>query len=180
MRTMTAAQKGQFWRTFRNACLALGLQGKDEQAEYRHGVMRECCGKEHLNDLNTTTDFEAVMQRLAADAGDYEDALRFAGGDDRRMARMVDDCARQVFELSGRSDGDRLAYVRSILAQSGLIHNATTVNVFWWLDYPDTTLGRIFQMLDTHRRRLVWRRRRETGIDIRIAYSFGTSYKEAM
>ena len=35
-RTISAAQKGQFWRVFRDACFALGLQGKIEQSEYRH------------------------------------------------------------------------------------------------------------------------------------------------
>ena len=47
-----------------------------------------------------------LVARLAADAGDYEDASRYAGGDDRRMAHMVDDCARQVFELSGKAESD--------------------------------------------------------------------------
>ena len=37
----------------------------------------------------------------------------------------------------------------------------------------------LFEVLRlSHRRRLIWRRRRETGNDIRLAYSFGTSYKE--
>ena len=37
----------------------------------------------------------------------------------------------------------------------------------------------LFEVLRlSHRRRLIWRRRRETGTEIRLAYSFGTSYKE--
>ena len=180
MRTMTAAQKGQFWRTFRDACLVLGLQDKDEQAAYRHSVMRECCGKEHLNDLNTTTDYEAVMQRLAADAGDWARAASFMAGNARRIGAMVADCARQVFELTGIATGDAAGYAQGILRQSGLERAGAFAGEAWFMDYPEATPAKVFQMLDSHRRRLIRQKRQETGADLRLAYAFGTSYKEAM
>ena len=173
---MTPKQIRQFWPAFARACDALGLTTSADKSAYRSRIMMEEASANHLAEVSNTHGYEALMARLAADAGDYEDATRYAGGDDRRMAHMVDDCARQVFELSGKAESDRLAYIRSILEQSGLVRRATTVNIFWWLDYPDTTPERIFQMLDTHRRRLLHRRSAATGTRLPIRYCFGRRY----
>ena len=173
---MTTKQMRQFWPAFARACDALSLTTSDEKNAYRSRIMMEEASASHLAEVSNTHGYEALMARLAADAGDYEDASRYAGGDDRRMAHMVDDCARQVFELSGKAESDRLAYIRSILEQSGLVRQTSIVNAFWWLDYPDTTLDRIFQMLDTHRRRLLHRRLAVTGQRLPIRYVFGRRY----
>ena len=173
---MTPKQMRQFWPAFARACDALGLSTSADKSAYRSRIMMEEASASHLAEVSNTHGYEALMARLAADAGDYEDATRYAGGDDRRMAKMVDDCARQVFELSGKSGSDRLAYVRSILEQSGLVRQTAIVNVFWWLDYPDTTLDRIFRMLDTHRRRLLHRLSAATGTRLPIRYCFGRRY----
>ena len=173
---MTPKQMRQFWPAFARACDALGLTTSDDKSAYRRRIMMEEASANHLAEVSNTHGYEALMARLAADAGDYEDASRYAGGDDRRMAYMVDDCARQVFELSGKTESERLAYIRAILEQSGLVRQTAIVNVFWWLDYPDTTLDRIFRMLDTHRRRLLHRRSAATGTRLPIRYCFGRRY----
>ena len=173
---MTTKQMRPFWPAFARACDALGLTTSADKSAYRSRIMMEEASASHLAEVSNTHGYEALMARLAADAGDYEDASRYAGGDDRRMAHMVDDCARQVFELSGKAESDRLAYIRSILEQSGLVRQTSIVNAFWWLDYPDTTLDRIFQMLDTHRRRLLHRRSAITGQRLPIRYVFGRRY----
>lgn len=173
---MTPKQMRQFWSAFARACDALGLSTSADKSAYRSRIMMEEASASHLAEVSNTHGYEALMARLAADAGDYEDATRYAGGDDRRMAKMVDDCARQVFELSGKSGSDRLDYIRSILEQSGLVRRSTSLTAFWWLDYPDTTPERIFQMLDTHRRRLLHRRSAATGTRLSIRYCFGRRY----
>ena len=173
---MTPKQMRQFWSAFARACDALGLSTSADKSAYRSRIMMEEASASHLAEVSNTHGYEALMARLAADAGDYEDASRYAGGDDRRMAHMVDDCARQVFELSGKSGSDRLAYIRAILEQSGLVRCSTALNAFWWLDYPDTTPERIFQILDTHRRRLLHRRSAATGTRLPIRYVFGRRY----
>ena len=173
---MTPKQMRQFWPAFARACDALGLTTSADKSAYRSRIMMEEASANHLAEVSNTHGYEALMARLAADAGDYEDATRYAGGDDRRMAHMVDDCARQVFELSGKAGSDRISYVRAILEQSGLIRQTAVVNAFWWLDYPDTTLDRIFHMLDTHRRRLLHRRSVATGTRLPIRYCFGQKY----
>ena len=173
---MTPKQMRQFWPAFARACDAIGLIASADKDAYRSRIMMEEASANHLAEVYNTHGYEALMARLAADAGDYEGATRYAGGGDRRMAYMVDDCARQVFELSGKAESDRLTYIRSILEQSGLVRQTAVVNAFWWLDYPDTTPERIFQMLDTHRRRLLRRRSAATGIRLPIRYCFGRRY----
>lgn len=174
---MTDKQKRAFWGQFAAACRNLDITSEDKEA-YRHAVLEEAAGVRHLSEVNSTTGFEAVMQRLAADAGDWARAASFTIGNTRRIAAMVEDCARQVFELTGNANGDAASYARGILQRAGLKRAGALDGNAWYLDYSEATPVKIFQMLDSHRRLLIWRRRRETGTHIRLAYSFGTSYKE--
>ena len=174
---MTDKQKRAFWGQFSAACRNLGITSEDKES-YRHTVLEEAAGVRHLSEVNSTTGFEAVMQRLAADAGDWARAASFTIGSTRRIAAMVEDCARQVFELTGNTNGDAVSYAKGILQRAGLKRAGAAADKAWYLDYSEATPVKIFQMLDSHRRRLIWRRRRETGTHIRLAYSFGTSYKE--
>ena len=155
-RTISAAQKGQFWRVFRDACFALGLQGKIEQSEYRHKLLKECCGKEHLNDLNTTTDYEAVMHRLSIDAGDFARAAKYAVADTHRVAMLVKIECCQILQLKGADEGAAFDYLagllqRSRLADSGHNSDART----YWLDVPPGNVSKLLAILDTYRRKLV-------------------------
>lgn len=174
---MTDKQKRAFWGQFAAACSNLGITSEEKES-YRHAVLEEAAGVRHLSEVNSTTGFEAVMLRLAADAGDWSRASSFAIGNTRRIAAMVEDCARQVFELTGNANGDAASYAQGILQRAGLKRDGASACKAWYLDYAEVTPVKIFQMIDSHRRRLIWRRRRETGNDIRLAYSFGTSYKE--
>ncbi len=172
---MTAKQMKTFWPAFNSACRELGLVDKSAREEYRHAVMWETAHARHLSEVTATTGFEAVMTRLHADAGDIEAASRMAIGDERRLAAMIDDCARQVFELSGK-EGDRVAYARAILKQSG-VEAEPRHRSDWWMDYPEDAYMRVFYSLDTHRRRLIRRRMASTGARLTIRYSYGRTWK---
>lgn len=174
-RSITDKQKRAFWGLLAAACRNLGITS-DEKDAYRHAVLEEAAGVRHLSDVNSTTGFEAIMLRLAADAGDRARASSFTIGNTRRIAAMVEDCARQVFELTGNTNGDSASYAQGILQRAGLKRSGAFAA--WYLDYAEATPVKLFQMLDSHRRRLIWRRRRETGTEIRLSYSFGTSYME--
>ena len=176
-RLITPKQKRAFWGQFAAACRNLGITSEEKES-YRHAVLEEAAGVRHLSEVNSTTGFEAVMQRLAADAGDWARAASFTIGNTRRIAAMVEDCARQVFELTGNANGDAVSYAKGILQRAGLKRTEALDGKAWYLDYAEATPVKIFQMLDSHRRRQIWRRRRETGTHIRLAYSFGTSYTE--
>ena len=174
---MTDKQKRAFWGQFAAACSNLGITSEEKES-YRDAVPEEAACARHLSEVNSTTGFEAVMLRLAADAGDWARASSFTIGNTRRIAAMVEDCARQVFELTGNANGDAASYAQGILQRAGLKRAGAAAGKAWYLDYSEATPVKIFQMLDSHRRRLIWRRRRETGTHIRLAYTFGTSFKE--
>lgn len=174
---MTNKQIRLFFSELRKACSALGIEGKAQRDEYRRRIMWEECHAEHLKDMNGTLDFEHLMLRMASDASDFETASKFSTGESRRIGAMIDDCARQVFELSGYA-GDvnaRLAYILSILAQSGC-RTIRPKSSVWWMDLGEDKPMRVFSILDTHRRRLI-RRRNENGEKLTIRYQFGRSYK---
>lgn len=174
---MTDKQTKLFWVQFTAACRNLGIEEPD-RAVYRHAVLEEEAHVQHLAEVNTTDGFEQVMQRLAADAGDWERASRYMAGNARRIGAMVNDCARQVSELASHGQFDPIEYARGVLSQSGLERANLIDGESWYMDYPETTPFKVFQILDSYRRRLIWRRRRDSGKAIRLAYSFGTVYED--
>lgn len=174
---MTEKQKRAFWLQFAAACRNLGIPTEDRD-DYRKAVILEEAKANHLAEVNNTDGFEAVMQRLAADAGEWDRAASFTAGNARRIGAMVNDCARQVCELACNGQANATAYARGVLDQSGLKRAGVIDGDAWYMDYPEATSFKVFQILDSHRRRLLWRKRRETGVKIRLSYSFGTSYKE--
>jgi hypothetical protein len=166
---LTPSQVRAFWMQFASTCGTLGIHGNDEKEVYRKSVMREECGKDSMKLLNRTTDFEKIMVRLAEDAGDYVNAVRFAvGGDEKRTAWLIEQCARQIMEINKATHnapdwGDALDYVMNILHNSGIMPKATGAGD-WWMDVPATLARKVLAMLDTHRRRLL--RKAETGVGL--------------
>ena len=171
---MTKKQIKMFWPKFVAACRELGLKTEAEREEYRDQVLWDEAKSRHLHEVTPTDGFERVMTRLAADSGDLAFASRMAIGSDRRMAALIDDCARQVFELDGRQ-GDRIAYARAILKQSGVESDPRHASD-WWLDYPEETYTRVFFILDTYRRRLVHRRQTLTRERVPVRYHYGRTW----
>ncbi len=161
---MTKAQLKPYWRAVGRAASALGIVGHDAVEEYRHKVMMEEVGAEHARDVDPADGFDRVMYRLAVDAGDWGAASRFATGEERRMAHLVEQCARQVIELKAcegetASDaGTAGDYVVGVLRQAGFLVSQTPAGD-WWADISATQAFQVFRMLDTHRRRMLKRLR---------------------
>jgi len=155
--TISPRQRAAFWQAHHAACVNLGISTAIEREDYRKRVMREETGKEHLGDLDRTGDFDKVMKRFTADAGDYETACRFAIGDDARKAAIIRICAQQVLQLKGDEGGweDSLNYLAGIIEQAKIPCGRNTVDSTFWMDVSPTSLLSLFQMLDTHRRRLL-------------------------
>lgn len=149
---MTKNQIRTFWPAFAAACREQGLSGAVEKDAYRRRVMMEEANAEHLADVSEGVGYERVMARIKADAGDLVGAVEYATAGDRRLVAMVEDCARQVLELSAAACTPT-AYIEGILAQSGLDPYAET-SPRALLDYPEPTLRKLFIMLDTRRRSL--------------------------
>lgn len=151
-KTLTKAQISAYWRAASAAARNIG----ESVDGYRKKVMLEECGLRSMKDLNRTTDFDKVMARFLADAGDYQEASKFAVGDSLRMAVLIRICCAQVMQLLGTTPGSSQAveYLAGIIRQAHLDCGYDTA---FWMDCPPDSLTALFAMLDTHRRRLLRR-----------------------
>lgn len=164
---LTPKQKSVFWRAFTAAKWA--VQPPDADA-WRHQILMEETGKMSLLDIDRRGEFEAVMRRLWSEAGNWEEAARYTIGDERRAAFMIKVCAAQVLQLmaAGGAASRRAttsapapsapspaAYLAGVLRQSRLVSSAVAERDDFWMDIPLVNALKVFQMLDTHRRRLI-------------------------
>ena len=173
---ITSKQRFAFFRALSAACQNLGLNTQEERDAYRKQVMREECKKEHLALLNRTTDYDRCMTRFAQDAGDWQTASKFASGDAYRLAVMIRICCQQVMQLKGYPDGSDAAtnYLRGILERSQIACGTYVDGSSFWMDVSKDSLLTVFQILDTHRRRLLagyQSMRGMKGFDPKIVYA---------
>lgn len=154
---LTPAQRSAFFRALSAASIEFGHDTPAAREAYRREVMREETGKEHLAQLSRTKDFDACMRRFAADAGDYEAASRFAIADDARKAALVRICCAQVMQLKGCTAGTTEAadYLSGIVEQARVPCGRDIHDSSFWMDCAPGSLLTLFQILDTHRRRLL-------------------------
>ena len=154
---LTPAQRSAFFRALSAASIELGHDTPAAREAYRREVMRAETGKEHLAQLSRTKDFDACMRRFAADAGDYEAASRFAIADDARKAALVRICCAQVMQLKGCTAGTTEAadYLAGIVEQARVPCGRDARDSSFWMDCAPGSLQTLFQILDTHRRRLL-------------------------
>lgn len=120
---------------------------RQERDVARRGVMFRACGRISLKDVNPTGDFDRLMYVVASLAGDYQAMAYWVNAGERRTAHLIGECARQIGELAGVPKG--WEYCRAVFAQAGLPTS--------WMDIPDGLLFATFEMLDTHRRRVLRR-----------------------
>lgn len=152
---LTSAQKALYWRMLKKACDALGIFSQDEREEYRKRVMRESTGKEHLELLSRTGDFDAVLRRFSADAGDFEKTGHFAIADERRMGYLIKVCCLQLMQLKAIPEADARRYLGGVLDQCRIANGTRTDDNSYWLDVPFGQAHKVFMMLDKHRQRLL-------------------------
>ena len=154
---LTSAQHSAFFRALQAASIELGHSTPEEREAYRKQVMREETGKEHLAQLSRTKDFDACMRRFAADAGDFETASRFAIADDARKAAILRICCAQVLQLKGCVAGTTAAadYLAGIVEQARVPCGRDVRDSSFWMDCASGNILTLFQILDTHRRRLL-------------------------
>ena len=114
---------------------------------------------------------EGGMGRILSDCGDYEGACKYINGDERRLVRMIEACADQLMQIMGGFDESADKYIIGICKQAGypVYCNGPT----YLMDIAATQLFAVFQMLDTHRRRLIKKEEHYTG---RLAFDVGASY----
>ena len=156
-RLITPKQKAAYWAAFQSACFNMGISEREEKDLYRHRAMQEACGKSSINELNTTHDFEAVMHRFYVDAGDFEQASKYAVADAHRMAMLIKIECCQIMQLTGTSEAEAQRYLGGVLDQSRIANGRHTDTGTYWLDVAPARLTSLLAILDTHRRRLLRR-----------------------
>lgn len=171
---LTARQRAAFWEAHRAACVNLELSTREEREAYRKLVMREECGRLHLSELNRTDDFDRVMARFAKDAGDWQEASRFAVADEARQAALIRICLAQVMQLKGCPAGSVAGaeYLAGIVEQARIPCGRDVRDSSFWLDVAPGSLLVLFQILDTHRRRML----RQLASDAPLGFDAGAVY----
>jgi hypothetical protein len=146
---LTPGQIAKFWRLWARAEAEVlpASATRAERDAIRHSTILGATGKTSLKLVGRTDEFERLMLATAQMAGDYQEASYWCVGEERRLAHMVAECARQIGEIAGVPHG--WEYCRATLHQAGLPES--------WQDLPSSLLGATFAMIDTHRRRLLTR-----------------------
>jgi hypothetical protein len=126
---------------------------RQERDVARRGVMFRACGRITLKDVNPTGDFDRLMFAVASLAGDYDGMGYWGNAAERRTAHLIGECARQIGEIVGDPKG--WEYCQKVFVQAGLPAS--------WMDIPDGLLFATFEMMDTHRRRMLKRDHGWTG-----------------
>ena len=152
---LTERQQAMFWAVFNKACAAQGLFTTADKAEYRHRILEEETGVVSLLSLSRTTDFDRVMFRVACDAGDFEQAANFSVSDARRMGHLIKVCCLQLMQLKGGDEAEARQYLGGLLDQARVPNGTRTDDNSYWMDCTLDQSHKVFQTLDTHRRRLL-------------------------
>lgn len=152
---LSRAQLAAFWRAVGAVARERGFSAAEKE-EYRKQVILEETGKESLKDVGRTYEFERVLARVWADAGDFRKASWYTGGDEKRVLYNIKVCAAQIMQLKGGWGTQGASeYVAGVLRQSGMCQDVHLKGVDVLFDLPPLNALRVFQMLDTHRRRLL-------------------------
>lgn len=162
---MTDKQRIAFFRLFSRACARQGVAPGEREA-WRHALIREAVPTSggSLRAVGTGADCDRLMAAVARLAEDHCAAMRWGTAEGRRLAAMAQAAARQCFEiaqaipaLAERCAPGPVAYLRGAMAQASWRDALHAEDGEWWLDLDAVRLGKLFQMLDTHRRRLLRR-----------------------
>ena len=160
---MTDKQRVAFFKVFQQACDRQCIPPGEREA-WRHEIVREACGVPSLKAVDSGSAFDKLMAHVSRLAEDHGEAIRWGTAEGRRLAAMAQACARQCFEiaqaipsLAERCPPDPVDYLRGVMAQAGWRDALHAEDGEWWLDLDLVRLQKLFQMLDTHRRRLLRR-----------------------
>ena len=167
---LTRAQISLYWKTFSAACAELGLRSRAERENYRKKTMLEAAGKVSLKDLNRTSDFDAVLARFFADAGDYQRAAEASVQDAKRLGFLIKVICCQLMQLTGGGQQSAWSYLGGVLDQAKISHGRNLDNGGYWLDLSFREAHSVFSMLDTHRRRLLRRWRGNSSFSPHLRY----------
>jgi len=136
----------KFWRLFADAAsenLPSNATTKDKDA-YRHRLIQEVTGQPSLKNV-TTCEFERLMQRLAAETENYDARVYWQTCQERKYVYLIGIMLSQISSIT--RDSHTWSYIKGVLRQAHWPED--------WRDISADMDRSVFQMLDTHRRRLL-------------------------
>ncbi len=142
MSAITISQQKRFWCAFSAACTNLGLSTRDEKEAYRKRILKDEGGVLHLGDLSRTEGYDKVMGRLAMDAGNYEEAVKFADSTAYRLLVVLEAKAKSAVGSSWEP------YVQGIMARSGIGASRSSLK-----DLTEPEIRGLIAIVDTYLRR---------------------------
>lgn len=150
----TIKQRAQFFRLWAKAradvCEQYGLVCRisSEERQARHRWIREKTGStENINAVRPGNEFSRLMLETAMAACDFREAAYWEMDVAKRWRWFMRHLVRQIGEITRRPAA--WEYVQGIFGHLGLPAS--------WEDIPTQELEKVWQMLDTHRRRLLKR-----------------------
>jgi hypothetical protein len=152
----SSAQMPPSWRLFARAWIRhatrADIRPSDTAAKeaWRRELLFQHAGVTSTKALNQDT-FESVMLALASEADDTKQIGYWTSCIERRYRHLIKESLQECSRLNPDTVYDWF-YVRDVYAQSQQL----PVSIF---EAPAPTLKKVFQMLDTHRRRLDRHRR---------------------
>jgi hypothetical protein len=150
----TSKQRNQFFALWGKAkaevCERYDLCAlvKDQEREARHRWVLECTKRtEDINAVRPGNEFSRLMLQTAMAAGDYREAAYWEMDVSKRWKFFMEQLLRQLGEITRQARA--WEYVQGIFAHMRLPTR--------WQDIPEGELEKVWQMLDSHRRRLLKR-----------------------
>ena len=153
---MTDKQRIAFFKVFQQAAERQSIPPGEREA-WRHEIVREACGVPSLKAVGSGADFDRLMAHVSRLAESHGEAMRWGTAEGRRLAAMAQAAARPIPALAEQWAPGAIPYLRGVMAQAGWRDALHAEDGEWWLDLDLPRLQKLFQMLDTHRRRLLRR-----------------------
>ncbi len=144
---LSPAQTSKFWPLFAEACrenLPLGCD-KETKDAFRRKLIFDSTGESSLTKVLPGRQFERLMSATAALTDNWQERVYWCTAKERKFVHLIGICTVQIGQIA--NEPHAWQYVKGVLNQA---HWPSS-----WEDISADMLSSVFQMLDTHRRRLL-------------------------
>ncbi|MDA3923110.1 MAG: hypothetical protein PF904_00230 [Kiritimatiellae bacterium] len=146
---LSKAQQYKFWSLFKEA-VQEALPADASKAEidaFRYKLIEDATGKTSLTLVSKCKEYDLLMAATAFCTENDQEKLYWCTTSERRFLHLIGTGLTQIGQIA--KEPHAWDYVKGILHQA---HWPDT-----WKDISDEMLHTVFKMLDTHRRRLLWK-----------------------
>ena len=150
--SLTPSQRRAFFSTVRQAAQELG----EDPEVYRHRILKEELGVEHLADVRRGFDYDRLMSRACSDCGDFDRAIKYVGGGVKRLKHLIVAVAEKIVAAKSDWPGTAYDYIAGVMHQCGMergrpaLFAAQLESGSGWDRFDEGQLRRLLVMLATH------------------------------